>query len=111
MTDDLIKFGSDVVQIQEHIRLGDEPVTHEQLITSGDLTRAGLRRHDFRPCPLCGESTLTSHERRISTGICSASVWCRGCMCTLKYNVSSIYDLAEADIELRKRWNSRTPSL
>ena len=103
----MAQFGCDVVSVCDALQLGGGPITHEQLTTSGDLERAGLRVHDFKLCPCCGGGVLTGHERRKDNGFVIARVWCRGCNLGIRCTVEFVDQIEAADAILRERWNKR----
>jgi hypothetical protein len=107
-----IVYGVDIVSRRDALTF-ERVATHEQLVTSGDLTRVTYTRCDFDLCPLCGHGVMTSHERNKRTGyvvirvICTANI----CGCSLSYVVASESDIAEGEDVLRRRWNRRPESV
>jgi len=102
----MYKFGTDIVQEYPALTLTGEP-TRTTLVTSGDLDRAGLKTHDFKPCPLCNGSTLTGHEERNDNKYVIAKVWCQNCGCSIQRTVKSRDDIAKGDDMIRSLWNTR----
>jgi hypothetical protein len=106
-----IVYGTDIVR-RHDARTFADVATHEQLVTSGDLTRATYTRCDFDQCPLCGHGVLTFHERNKRTGYVSIKVRCNAdkCGCMLSVVVESESEIGQGEGKLRERWNTRSAS-